>query len=98
MIDGREVASTAVVFANEIGVNFTDNDCVLRFSVQGDPSLIQSQVAMTHRTAKVLYKVLQEVIQNYERSTGSEVPFDDAKLEEIRAAILTPPKPTSPTD
>lgn len=77
--------SPTVVFVNEIGVVFSDNDCQLKLSIQGEQRIIQSHVAMTHRTAKLLSKLLGAILDNYEKETGTTVPFDESKLDDIRA-------------
>ena len=72
----------SVRFVNEIGLVFSDNDCQLKFSVQGEPRITQSHVAMTPRTAKLLYKILEKIIVAYEADSGIEIPFDQSKLDD----------------
>lgn len=76
-----------IVFANEISFTFSDNECQLKFSVQGQPSIVQAHIGMTHKTAKVLSKILSAILEDFENTTGTEIPFDTTKLDDIKKVL-----------
>lgn len=76
-----------ILFSNELTIGFSDNDCQLRFSVQGQPDAPVSHVAMTPKTAKLLARMLLMIIDDYEIKTGDNIPFDEGKLDGLIAQL-----------
>ena len=70
-----------IVFTNEFGIIISDNDCQIKFVVSGEGEKTpQAHVAMSLKSAKTLYKALEYVIQDFEKTSGTEVPFDAEKF------------------
>jgi hypothetical protein len=81
-----------VVFTNSFALRFSDNDVLLRFSVDLDPpdqesvALEEVAVAMTPRSAKLLALTLSKVLESFESAAGPiDVPQD--KLDALEEAI-----------
>lgn len=83
-----EPNNTPVVFCNEINIGLSDNDCQIRFQIQGVVGA-QAHVAMTLKTAKLLYVVVQEVLNDFEKKTGLTIPLDENKLKDLRSKLAS---------
>jgi hypothetical protein len=79
-------------FANTIGFTMSDNEIKIVFGVQEAPgdlesSLEQAGVLLTLKTAKVLSNILAQSLEHYEKTTGTTIPYDDAKSIEFKAML-----------
>ncbi len=90
----QPISLTPILFCNELSIGFTDNDCQLRFSVQGQAQAPASHIGMTHVTAKLLANMLTTILSDFEAKSGQEIPFDPSKLDALRhqlsVAVIPP--------
>jgi len=87
------------IFANTLGLQLTDNEAKIIFGVTEEPGKVEGAteqvgIFMTHKTLKLLSRLLADSVAHYEKSTGVDIPFDEEKTENLRKQIegvATPP-------
>ncbi len=85
------------IFANVLGMSFSDNEAKLVFGVEeaGGPeaSLEQVGIVMTHRTLKLLGRLINETVTHYENRTGTTIYLDETRVEKVRETLdkINPP-------
>ena len=85
------------VFANAFGMVFSGKDAKLIFGIAENPGSsedIEEQIAVFvgPETLKLLGYTISQVIDQYETTTGTIIPLDDAKKQSVneRLSIATP--------
>jgi hypothetical protein len=91
----QPISTTPVIFCNELSIGFTDNDCQVKFTVQGQPHAPAPHVGMTHTTAKLLAEMLTLILADFEKKSGKDIPFDPTKLDGLRQQMEQAAKPSS---
>lgn len=73
-----------IVYSNGFSLMMSDHDFKINFGTTegGSPDTVVESVGvfMTHRTLKLLARSLNLIVDNFEKSSGSEIDFDESKL------------------
>jgi DNA-dependent RNA polymerase auxiliary subunit epsilon len=86
---GSRAPDFRYIFANAVGIGVSDNECKVIFSVEEGPQEMYEQlgVAMTLKTTKMLAIHLSTIIEYIEKVSGTEIPYEKEKQENLIAAL-----------
>jgi hypothetical protein len=78
-------------YANGIGFAFSDNDCKIVFG-KSEPADINKindevEVYMTHKTLKLLATSATVLLDQFEKTSGRKIEFDQARIDAFRKVL-----------
>ena len=89
--------SHRIIFANAFSLRIGDNDCAIELcteqNVNGvDSYFSEAQLMMTPKTAKILWVILGNALENFEQTLGP-IAIPPEKMAQLKASMISTPPP-----